>query len=84
MNEKTIKIFGFLGTCLALGMFFALIEIALSNLKGDSNIFIQPTIVAINCTVWSFYAHWRNDKFLFWANLPGIFLGIFTVVSAFI
>jgi len=84
MSEKNIKIFGFIGTCLALGMFFALIEVAFSNLNGESNIFIQPILVTINCTVWSLYAYWKKDWFLFWANLPGIFLGIFTVITAFI
>lgn len=84
MNEKAIKILGFVGTSLALAMFFALIEIAISNLKGDSNIIIQPILVTVNCIAWSFYAHLKNDKFILWANLPGIFLGIFTVITVFI
>ncbi|MCC6323340.1 hypothetical protein IT400_00960 [Candidatus Nomurabacteria bacterium] len=83
-REKTINLLGFLGTCLAIAMFVSLLEIARDNFRGESHIFIQPTVTTINCVIWSVYAYLKKEKFVFWANLPGVFLGIFTVITAFI
>ncbi len=85
MNKtKTINTLGLLGTCLAIAMFFSLLEIARDNLLGTSHIFIQPFVTSINCIIWSIYAYLKKEKFVFWANLPGVFLGIFTVITAFV
>ncbi len=83
-KEKTITILGTFGTILAIAMFISLLEIARANLRGESHIFIQPMVTTINCVIWSLYAHLKKEKFVFWANLPGVFLGIFTVITAFI
>ncbi len=83
-KEKTITILGVIGTCLAIAMFVSLLEIARDNILGTSHIFIQPSVTTINCVIWSVYAYMKKEKFVFWANLPGVFLGIFTVVTAFI
>ena len=83
-KEKTIKFLGTLGTVIAIIMFVALLEIAWANLKGGSHIFIQPMMVTINCSVWSIYAYLKKEQFVFWANFPGVLLGIFTVITAFI
>ena len=83
-KEKTITTLGTLGTCLAIAMFVSLLEIARDNLNGTAHIFIQPMVTTINCIIWSVYAYLKKEKFVFWANLPGVFLGIFTVITAFI
>lgn len=83
-KEKTINVLGILGTCLAIAMFVSLLEIARDNLLGTSHIYIQPTVTTINCIIWSLYAYLKKERFVFWANLPSVFLGIFTVITAFI
>ena len=83
-KEKTITTLGILGTCISIAMYFSLVEIAISNLNGTSHIFIQPLVTIINCTIWVTYAHLKKERFVFWANVPGIFFGVFTVVTAFI
>ena len=83
-KEKTIKFLGTLGTVIAIAMFVSLLEIARANLRGESHIFIQPIMVTLNCSIWSLYAQLKKEKFVFWANFPGVLLGIFTVVTAFI
>ena len=83
-KEKAIKFLGTLGTIIAIVMFVSLLEIARANLKGESHIFIQPAMVAVNCSIWSSYAYLKKEKIIFWANFPGVLLGIFTVITAFI
>lgn len=83
-KDKTIKILGTLGACLAISMFVSLLEIANGNLKGESHIYIQPAFVTLNCIIWTAYGYLKKEKFVYWANIPGVFLGIFTVISAFI
>ncbi len=79
---KVEKILGLTGTILAILMFTSIIEVAISNWKGESNIIVQPILTVINCVIWSIYACLRKDKFVFWSNVPGVFLGIITVLSA--
>ncbi|MCF7831704.1 MAG: hypothetical protein K9M36_02370 [Candidatus Pacebacteria bacterium] len=83
-KEKIIKSLGVIGTVIAILMFVSLLEIAISNLSGLSHIFIQPIVVTINCSIWSAYAFLKKEHFVFWANFPGIILGIFTTLTAFI
>jgi hypothetical protein len=83
-KEKVGNILGVIGTIIAILMFFSLLEIAHSNWIGQSNIVIQPLITMINCSIWSVYAIFRKEKFVFWANIPGVFLGLITVLSAFV
>lgn len=79
-----IKLLGTSGTILAILMFVSLVEIARSNMSGEANIFIQPLVTTINCMIWSTYAYLKKEWFLFWANVPGVFLGLFTSITAFI
>lgn len=66
MNRQTlIKVLGTSGTIIAILMFVSLIEVARSNMSGDSNIFIQPLVTMINCTIWSTYAYMKKEWFLF-------------------
>ncbi|MFZ2150070.1 MAG: SemiSWEET family transporter [Minisyncoccia bacterium] len=83
-KEKTIKFLGTLGTTIAILMFVSLLEIARANIRGESHIFIQPIMVTINCFTWSLYAYLKKEKFVFWANFPGVLLGIITIITAFI
>ncbi len=83
-KEKIINFLGTLGTGIAILMFVSLLEIARSNLVGSSHIFIQPIAVTVNCSIWSLYAHLKKERYVFWANFPGIILGVFTIITAFI
>ena len=83
-KDSVIKTLGYVGTTLAILMFVSLIEIAKNNLYNHTHIFIQPFVTVLNCTIWSFYAYLSKEKFVLWANLPGIVLGIVTFITAFV
>ncbi|MEK9168161.1 MAG: SemiSWEET family transporter [Patescibacteria group bacterium] len=80
-NEKII---GTIASVLAIVMFTALLEILMSNTRGESHIFVQPIATAFNGFFWSLYAYGRKDWFLLWPNVLACILGIITGVSAFI
>lgn len=80
-NEKTI---GSIASVLAIIMFFSLIEILISNIQGNSNIFIQPLATAFNGFFWSLYAYGRKDWFLLVPNILALILGTITAISVFI
>ncbi len=83
-KEKIINMFGTAGATLAILMFVSLIEIAKDNLAGESHIYIMPAVTTLNCIIWSIYGYMKKEKFVFWANVPGVLLGIITVLTAFI
>jgi len=80
-NEKTI---GTIASILAIVMFFSLIEVLISNLKGNSQIYIQPLATMINGVFWSMYAYGRKDSFLLIPNILAFVIGLLTVIAAFV
>jgi hypothetical protein len=83
-KEKISNTLGFIGTVIAITMFVSLLEVARSNWLGESHIIIQPIITTINCSIWSVYAFMKKEKFVFVANIPGVLLGVITILSAII
>jgi len=65
-------------------MFFSLVEVFISNVKGESQIFILPMATVLNCFFWSLYGYIRRDIFVFMPNFLGFILGVLTSISAFI
>lgn len=82
--KKHEKIIGSIASVLAIIMFVSLIEILISNINGNSNIFVQPLATAFNGFFWSLYAYGRKDWFLLIPNILACVLGAATAVSVFI
>jgi hypothetical protein len=82
--KKYEKIIGSIASVLAVVMFFSLIEILLSNVRGNSHIFIQPLATAFNGFFWSLYAYSKKDWFLLIPNVLACVLGAITAASVFI
>lgn len=82
--KKNEKVIGGTASVIAIIMFISLIEIFLSNLRGESHIYVQPIATAFNGFFWSMYAYGRKDYFLLVPNLLALLLGALTTASAFI
>ena len=80
LKEKQ-GILGAVGATLGTLMFLSLIEILISNIKGETNLYIQPIFTALNCLCWSLYGHSKKDKFIFVPNTIGLILGTITALS---
>ncbi len=82
--KRNEKIIGCVASILAILMFFSLIEILISNIRGDSTILIQPLATSFNCLFWSMYGYGRKDWFVLVPNLLGFLLGTITALSVLI
>jgi hypothetical protein len=82
--RKNEKMIGAIASTLAVVMFFSLLEVFFSNLRGNSNIFIQPLATAFNGLFWTIYAYGRKDWFLVVPNFLAMILGTITTISAFV
>lgn len=80
-HQNTI---GYIATPLAIIMFVSLIEVLISNLKGESHIIIQPLATAINGFAWVLYAYGRKDYFLLIPNVLAFVIGTLTTLAVFI
>ena len=79
--EKTI---GMTASVLATIMFISLIEVLISNFRGETNILIQPAATALNGLFWSLYGVSKKDLIIIIPNSIGLVFGILTVVAAII
>lgn len=74
MNEKTLKIFGWVATCTAMLMYISYFPQIINNLNGHRSGFLQPTVAAINCLLWVIYGFCQKKKEwpIIIANVPGV------------
>ncbi len=73
----------FLATgCLTLTffMFIAIIEIGISNFKGETFIWIQPLATFLNCSLWTGYGFLKRDNVIIAPNIAGIIIGFISVI----
>ena len=71
MNQKTLKILGWIATCTAMLMYISYFPQIINNLHGNKSGFLQPMVAAINCTLW-----------IIVANIPGVIFGAIAALTA--
>lgn len=62
MNQKTLKILGWIATCTAMLMYISYFPQIINNLHGNKSGFLQPMVAAINCTLWVSYGFFQKKK----------------------
>ncbi|MBI2044363.1 hypothetical protein HYT24_03300 [Candidatus Pacearchaeota archaeon] len=80
-NEKII---GTVASTLAIIMFISLLEVLMSNYRGESRIVIQPLATSLNGFVWLLYAYARKDVFIAIPNVLALVMGIATAAVVFV
>ena len=88
MNKKdrTVLIFGRIASFLSVMMYVSYTSQIMNNLDGNKGNPIQPLVAMINCIFWVIYATMQKKKDypIIVANIPGIFLGAITFLTAII
>lgn len=81
-SEKFISWLGRFASVIAILSYIAQI---INNLHGQYGSPVQPFVAGINCTLWSIYAYFKEDRDwpVFWANFPGIFFSFATCLTSF-
>lgn len=82
-SEKVERI-GTVASLMSVLMYVSYIPQIISNLSGTKGNPIQPLVAFINCTIWTAYGLLKKEKDwpIVWANVPGIFLGAATFITA--
>lgn len=83
MNDKQMKIVGWVATCMSVLMYVSYIPQIMDNLSGHKGNFIQPLVAAINCSLWVYYGLFKKERDLplAAANAPGIVFGLITTLT---
>ncbi|ERJ80360.1 hypothetical protein HMPREF1987_01992 [Peptostreptococcaceae bacterium oral taxon 113 str. W5053] len=84
MNQKTLKIMGWIATCTAMLMYISYFPQIINNIHGAKSGFLQPMVAAINCTLWVSYGFFQEKKDwpIVVANLPGVIFGAIAAITA--
>ena len=85
MNERNLKILGWIGTMLSVIMYVSYVPQIIGNLNGNKTFFLQPLAAAINCTIWTSNGILKQKKYypLAAANLTGKIFGLLATITAF-
>lgn len=62
MNDKQMKIVGWVATCMSVLMYVSYIPQIMDNLAGHKGNFIQPLVAAINCSLWVYYGLFKKER----------------------
>ena len=62
MNDKQMKIVGWVATCMSVLMYGSYIPQIMDNLAGHKGNFIQPLVAAINCSLWVYYGLFKKEQ----------------------
>ena len=87
VREKIIKYeksIGAVGAIVAIAMISSIVEIMISNLRGNTVIVVQPTATLLSGLVWSLYGYGKKDFFILIPNILACILGTLTIASAFV
>lgn len=84
-EKKFILWLGRIASVIAILMYVSYIAQIYNNLRGQYAAPLQPFVAGVNCTLWSIYAYFKQDRdwFVFWANFPGIFFSFATFATCF-
>ena len=84
MSEKSLAVFGWVGTTISVLMYVSYIPQIMNKLHGVKGSPVQPFVAAINGVIWVSYALLKEKKDfpLAAANAPGIIFGLITGITA--
>ncbi len=85
-KEKNMLILGWVATFMSIMMYVSYIPQIMNNLVGNKGDFIQPSVAALNCTLWVIYGlcKEKRDLPLAAANMPGIVFGLIAAITALV
>lgn len=86
MNSSLVDKIGWFASFMAIVMFSSYIDQIRLNISGHPGSVLLPIATMINCSSWVAYGilKERKDWPIVACNLPGIFLGLVTLITALI
>ena len=62
MNQKMLKIMGWIATCTAMLMYVSYFPQIVNNMHGNKSGFLQPMVATVNCVLWVSYGFFQEKK----------------------
>ena len=86
MDDKIVKRIGWIASTMAIIMYFSYIDQIMLNVNGQTGSIILPIVTTFNCSFWILYGTLgeKRDWPIIVCNIPGVFLGIITAITAVI
>ncbi|KKQ29778.1 MAG: MtN3/saliva family [Candidatus Levybacteria bacterium GW2011_GWA2_37_36] len=82
IDQKFIERIGWAASIIAILMWFSFIDQIRLNLAGHKGSLLIPIVVTINCVLWTLFGLGKKNWQIVTANVPGIFTGAITVLTA--
>lgn len=84
MKDEHLRVVGWMASLTAILMFVSYVDQIRLNLAGHPGSVMQPAATVLNCVLWTTYAlaRPRKDWPIAAANIPGIVLGLVTLITA--
>ncbi|CAH0418398.1 hypothetical protein WGH24286_00816 [Periweissella ghanensis] len=85
-RQRFLKLISRLATIMCIAMYVSYIPQIIANFTGHPVSPVQPLVAAINASLWTSYGWLKTKKDwpVIISNIPGIFFGIFTVITVYI
>ena len=61
-KEKRMQTLGWVATAMSVMMYVSYIPQIIGNLHGNKGDFIQPSVAAVNCTLWVIYGLCKEKR----------------------
>lgn len=86
MDQKTVGKIGWVASIMAILMYASYLDQIRLNISGHPGSVMLPIITVINCSFWVTYGTLLEKKNwpIIACNLPGIFLGAITAITAIV
>lgn len=83
-SNKLLYALGRIASVISIIMYVSYVLQIIDNINGQKSNPVQPLVAALNCVLWVSYGFLKpvKDWPVVIANLPGIFLGLMTAITA--
>lgn len=81
-DRKIVEKIGWAASTIAILMWFSFFDQIRLNLAGHKGSIVVPIVVTVNCILWTLFGLGKRNWQIVAANVPGIFIGIITAVTA--
>lgn len=86
ISQNVVNKVGWMASLMAIAMYASYIDQIRLNLSGHPGSVLLPIVTVFNCTLWVMYGSFLEKRNwpIIACNLPGIFLGAITAITALI
>lgn len=84
VDQKIVEKIGWAASILAILLWFSFIDQIRLNLSGQKGSVLFPIVAVVNCVLWTVFGLGKKNWQIVASNVPGIFIGIITAITAII